>query len=32
MEAKVSFDKAMMQVLELLWLAKRHILGQNNAN
>ena len=28
---KVSFDKTMMQVLELLWLAKRHILGLSNA-
>jgi len=24
-----SFDRAMMQALELLWLAKRHVLAQS---
>jgi len=27
---KVSFGRTMMQALELLWLAKRHLSGQND--
>jgi len=29
-EQKVTFRRTVMQALELLWLAKRHVLGHSN--